>query len=530
MTFSSPVAARAYDAVVIGGGHNGLVCAAVLGATGRKVVVLEAAPVLGGAARSWEFAPGFRAPGLAHLVNRMHGAVVRALDLKRHGLSVSPGALLPTTVLAEGGTPVTLRGAYGETLSGVGEAEARSWRALRGQLLRHAGVLKPFLFRAPPDMRGPARSDLLGLAGSALAMKRLGADEMRDFLRMLLTNVADVADEHFTDDRLKGLLAFDATLGAHLGPRSPTSLLGLYYRLAGDVDGIDAAQVVPEGGIAQLASTLAAAAVANGVELRCGAPVASIALGEQGRAASVTLASGETLRARSVVSAVNPATTFLDLLGPRSLDAGFVRRLRSVRCSGNVARLHLALDRMPDIPGVDASDAAGRLVIAPSSDHVERAFNPAKYGAFSPEPVMEITFPHLAEPGLAPSGAAVLSALVQFAPYRLREGWTAGKPKFEAAILAQLERHAPGLGGLVRHAELLTPEDIEARFSIPGGHWHHGELQADQMLVSRPLFGAERYDTPVPGLFLCGAGSHPGGGLSGAPGLNAARRIIELRQ
>jgi phytoene dehydrogenase-like protein len=196
---------------------------------------------------------------------------------------------------------------------------------------------------------------------------------------------------------------------------------------------------------------------------------------------------------------------------------------------GDAAKLHLALDRVPEFLRVKPEDHRGRLVIAPSADHVERAFNPAKYGEFSLEPVMEITLPSLVDPALAPDGACVLSAIVQYAPYALKEGWAKGKPKFLKAVLAQLEAHAPGIGKTIRHAELLTPLDIETRYRIPGGHWHHGELQADQMLMSRPVFGAAGYDTPVEQLFLCGAGSHPGGGVSGAPGLNAARHIIATK-
>lgn len=270
------------------------------------------------------------------------------------------------------------------------------------------------------------------------------------------------------------------------------------------------------------------AAKAAGVSVRADAPVAKILI-DKGRATGVTLGGGEEIRARTVVSAINPQNTFLDLVGTREIDTGFVRRMKNIRMKGDAAKLHLALDRPPEFLGVDAAGHRGRLVIAPSSDHVERAFNPAKYGEFSPEPVMEITLPSLADPTLAPAGACVLSAVVQYAPYALKEGWETGKPKLLAAIMAQLEAYAPGTGKLVRHAELLTPADIEARYRMPGGHWHHGELQADQMMMSRPVFGASGYDTPIDGLFLCSAGSHPGGGISGAPGLNAARRIIEMR-
>jgi phytoene dehydrogenase-like protein len=238
------------------------------------------------------------------------------------------------------------------------------------------------------------------------------------------------------------------------------------------------------------------------------------------------LTSGEEIRAGTIVSAINPRTTFLDLVGPRAIDTGLVRKVSHIRMKGNVAKLDLALDQVPRFTGVDEASSRGRMVIALSADHVENAFNPAKYGQFSPEPVMEITLPSLSDPSLAPDGACVLSAVIQYAPYQLKEGWDAGKPRFLEAILAQIEAHGPGIGKSILHSRLLTPADIEARYLMPGGHWHHGELQADQMLMSRPVAGLGRYDTPLDGLFLCGAGSHPGGGVSGAPGLNAARRII----
>ena len=516
-----------FDAIVIGGGHNGLTAAATLAKTGRKVLVLEAAGEIGGAARPEEFAPGFRASP-AHLLNRLHPEVVKTLELEKHGLVLPKGQPAPSVALSRDGKPLTLHGAYGESLSGALGSEAAAWQKLRAQLLRYAGILKPLLTRRPPDLGNMSLMETSAFAMTGLSLRRLGKEDMRDFLRMLLMNVSDVADEHLEDDRLKGLLAFDATLGSHLGPRSPTSLLGLYYRLAGEIDGQPGAQALPAGGMGAVVAAIERAAKAAGVSIRTEAPVAKI-LVEKGRSVGVVLASGEEIRARTVVSAINPRSTFLDLVGTREIDTGFVRRIKNIRMKGDAAKLHLALDRPPEFLGVDAAGHRGRLVIAPSSDHVERAFNPAKYGEFSPEPVMEITLPSLADPTLAPDGACVVSAVVQYAPYALKEGWEAGKPRFLAAIMAQLKCYAPGIGKLVRHAELLTPADIEARYRMPGGHWHHGELQADQMLMSRPALGASGYDTPVEGLFLCGAGSHPGGGISGVPGLNAARRIIEMR-
>ncbi|WP_202332946.1 phytoene desaturase family protein [Mesorhizobium sp. L-8-3] len=523
---TSSEAAGNWDVVVIGGGHNGLVAAAVLAKTGRKVLVLEAAGEVGGAARTETFAPGFRVSSLAHILNRLHPDVVAALDLERHGLAIDRNGGAPTTVLSRQGDTLVLNGAYGESLDGATAAEAVAWRELRAQLLRYAGVLKPFLSRAAPDFAGMPLTETAALARTGLALRRLGKEDMRDFLRMLLMNVTDALDEHLTDDRLRGLLAFDAVLGSHLGPRSPTSLLGLYYRLTGEAGGTSGAQLLPKGGMGAVVKAVASAAAAAGVTARVGSPVAKIRV-EKGRAAGVTLQSGEEIRTKTVMSAINPRTTLLELVGPRMLDTGLVRKVSNIRMDGNVAKLNLALDKVPRFAGVDDAAARGRMVVARSADHVENAFNPSKYGAFSPEPVMEIILPSLSDPSLAPGGACVLSAVIQYSPYRLKEGWEAGKPKLLDAVLTEIEAHAPGLRQSVLHAELLTPDDIEARYRMPGGHWHHGELQADQMLMSRPVSGLGRYDTPIDGLFLCGAGSHPGGGVSGAPGLNAARRVVQ---
>ena len=518
-----------YDVIVIGGGHNGLVCATMLAKSGRKVLVLEAASELGGAARTEEFAPGFRVSSIAHILNRLHPEVVKALELEKHGLGFVLPEPVPSISLSANDGPLTLAGAYGESLVGASSSEQAAWKELRAQLFRYAGILKPFLSRRPPDLRGGnSLAETFALGQTALALKRLGKEDMRDFLRVILMNVADLLDEQLTDNRLKGLLAFDAVLGCHLGPRSPTSLLGLYYRLAGEIGGAPGAQLVPKGGMGEIVAAIAASAAKAGVILRTDAVVNKIRI-ENGRVSGVLLENAEEITAHTIVSAVDPSTTFLNMVGPRELDTGFVRKVKNIGNHGDAAKLHLALDRPPRFSGLDEAGHRGRLVIAPSTDHVERAFNPSKYGEFSPEPVLEVTLPSLADLSLAPDGACVLSAVVQYAPYQLREGWERGKPKFFKAIMELLERYAPGIGKLTRHVQLLTPLDIEQRYRMPGGHWHHGELQADQMLMSRPVFGAEGYATPIDGLFLCGAGSHPGGGVSGAPGLNAARRIMAMR-
>ena len=510
-----------FDAIVIGAGHNGLAAATHLAKGGRKVLVLEAASEPGGATRGRAFFPGFRSAGLAHIVNRLDAEVARDIGLDLTG----DEKLLPTTVLDGSGTAVVLHGAYGERIDGVSAEEAAGFANLRKKLIFQAGILKRFLRRPPPQIGAISLGDLSTFAATGFGLIRKGRSEGRDFLRMLLMNVADVADEYLTDDRLKGLAAFDATLGIHLGPRSPTSLLGLYYRLTGDVAGRTGGQFVPSGGMASIAPAFVRAAEKAGVTIRCGAPVGRI-LVDRGRASGVVTRDGTEIAAPVVISAVHPQTTFLRLVDPAESGTGFIRSVRNVRSYGNVAKLDLALDRVPNFEGLPAEARNGRIVLVRSMEQVETAFNPAKYGEFSPDPVMEVTLPSLADPSLAPAGGCTLSALVQYAPYRLKAGWENGKPDFLKIILETLERHAPGTGKSIVAASLMTPVDIEAEYNLPGGHWHHGELQADQLLVNRPTGAASGYTTPIEGLYLASAGAHPGGGISGLPGWNAARHIL----
>ncbi len=510
------------DAIVIGGGHNGLTAAALLAASGRKTILLEASAHLGGAARTEEIAPGFRASGPAHLVNRLDPSVIRALKLDTACLS---GKALPTAILDLAWGPALVRGAYGEVVEGVTPEEARAFAALREKLFFQASLLKRFLARTPPRLGKTSLGDMKDFALAGLSLISQGREEARDMLRMLLMNVADIADEYLSDDRLKALLAFDATLGIHLGPRSPTSLLGLYYRLTGETNGLPGAQYLPRGGIGSLARAFEDAARRAGAGLRTEAPVTRI-LSRQGRAEGVELAGGERISAPLIVAAIHPKAAFLSLAAPGEMDAGFRKQIRNIRSRGNVAKLDLALREMPRFTGVKPEDHEARIVIARNIRHVEEAFNPAKYGAYSPDPVMEITLPSLSDPSLAPQGAATLSALVQYAPYELKEGWETGKPAFLKIILDCLDRHAPGLSSTVIAARLLTPPDIEAEYRMPGGHWHHGELQVDQLLINRPVDRASSYATPMEGLYLASAGAHPGGGLSGLPGLLAARHIL----
>lgn len=508
------------DVLVIGGGTNGLACAARLASDGRKVTLIEAAEAPGGAATGWDFAPGFRSPGLAHLVNLLDRRVVQGMDLRRHGLSLAP---LASTALSATGDHLVLEGAFGARLQGdITPADRIAWEQLRETLLAFAGVLAPFKEVVPPRLARNSGAESLKLAKLGLAVRMLGKDRFREFLRMLLINVRDVLDDDLSDDRLKGLVGFDATLGSWLAPRSPNSLILLLNRLAGEVNGRPAVLAWPQGGIDSVARAMAAAATAAGVTIRTNARAETLVF-EAGQAAGVRLADGETLYARTIVSAMSPRTTFLSLVGPRNLDAGFTRRIRDQKTRGAVARLNLALSGTPDFRG---ADLRSRLVIAPDLDTVERAFNAVKYGEVPKRPVMELVLPSAHDPGFAPAGQHVLSALVQFAPHDPKAGLAAARDAMLENSLAMLEEHSPNLRGLITHAELLMPQDIEARFGMAGGNWHHGELSVEQMLFLRPLPGISRHATPIDNLCLASAGCHPGGGISGAAGWNAAGQIL----
>lgn len=510
------------DAIVIGAGVNGLACAGRLAKAGLRVQLVERSATVGGAMATREFAPGYRVSAVAHLLNQLDPRVETGLDLARHGLAWVARDLA-TTALAENGDHLVLAGVWGERLEGnVAAADRAAWAELRARLMRFAAVLAPFKAMAPPRLAANAGNDLVALAKIALKLRLLGRDDMREFLRMALINVADVVEDEIADDRLKGLIAFDATLGAHLGPRSPNTLILLLNRLASQAAGTVAGMALPQGGMGAVAAAMENAVSALGVDVRANAPVRRI-LVETDRASGVELQCGETVRARHVVSAANPKTTFLDLLGPRHFDAGFVRRIRSIRMRGGAAKLNLALSSAPDFRG---ADLRSRLVIAPSVNAVENAFNALKYNRYSDDPVIEIVVPSAHEESFAPPGCHVLSAIVQFAPRTVEEGWTAQRGGFLDRIMAMLETHAPGISGHVVAAQLLTPEDIERDYGMIGGDWHHGELAVEQMLFLRPAVGAAQYATPLAGLWLAGAGSHPGGGVSGAAGWNAAERLL----
>ena len=502
-----------YDAIVIGAGHNGLVCAAYLARAGQRVLVLEANDVVGGLAASHEFHPGFNAAP-AHHASHFAGHIAADLELAKHGATplASPSQLIGLS--ATGEHVVIEPGA----VSGVSAADSHAYSSLALLLDRFAGALEPSWARTIPRIGNNSLAEIATFAQLGLKIRRLGKTDMHEFLRMASLPARDLVDERFVSELLKAALCWDGLIGSKMAPRSPNSavLMMLYRR------GREAYET------GRLVDALAKAAAAAGADIRNSSAVSQILVepGADGlEARGVQLASGETVLASRVVSSADPKTTFIDLVGVRHLDIGFTNRIGRIRSDGLVAKLHLALSDAPRFRGVE--DASGRLLMAPSMDAIEFAFDDAKYGQCSAEPVLEVSVPSIANPELAPAGQHVLSAHVMFVPYRLKGGWTAAaRNTMRDKVMDLLEGYAPGLREQIVGSEFLAPPDIEARYRVAGGHWHHGDFAFDQMLMMRPTYEAAQYTTPLPGLWLCGAGAHPAGDLTGLAGHNAAKEIL----
>ncbi len=493
---------RSSEVIVIGGGVNGLAAATRLAREGARVTLLETAAQTGGAMAARGAAGDMP---LAHLTPGLDPRVAKGMALETRGLRFH--APLRDTALDLGGDHRTVAGGL------ASGADAAAWATLHQRLMRFASVLAPFRAMAPPRLKGGG-NDWGALMRHGLGLRAIGAREFRELLRMVLINAADVAEDELNDPLLQGLMAHDATQGAWLGPRSPNSLILYLNRLA-----MGAQMRLPVGGMGSVAKAMTEAATAAGVTIRLGARVAQIETLE-GRVTGVVLDDGARLLADHVVSAISPKATFLDLIGPRGLETGLLRATRDIRARGATARLTLRLNAAPNFRGADLQS---RMVIAPSVNAVEEAWNPVKYGEVPKRPVMEIVIPTATEPELAPDGGHVLSALVQCAPHDPAKP-KAAKTAMLKATMRVLEDYAPGLGEMVSATHFLMPWEIEAEYGL--SNWHHAELSVEQMLFNRPNHATAQYATPIAGLWLGSAGSHPGGGITGAAGWNAAGAII----
>lgn len=511
-----------YDAIIVGAGHNGLVCAAYLANSGRRVLVLEAADEVGGLASNREFHPGFWASP-AHAISHFSSKVAKDLGLTGFGFDSNPSPM-PTIAMGEDGQHVSING---DAVEGAGEDDARAFGEYQRLLQKCADALGPFWHKTMPRIGASGIAGAMTFAHVGLNIRRLGKADMREFLRIASLPARDLVDEFFTDDRLKAALCWDGLIGSKMAPRSPNSaVLVLLYRMAEASRGRYA---IPENGIRGLVDALRQAAESKGAEIRCGTKVDRILIegSEDGLTSKgVRLDDGTEIAAPLVVSATDPQRTFIDLVGVEYLDIGFTNRIRRLRCDGYVAKLHLALDGLPEFAGV--GPPYGRMIIAPTVDAIEFAFDDAKYGGCPAEPVIEMVVPSIRDVSLAPEGKHVLSAHVMYVPRKLKGGWTdTARDDIRERTIDTIARYAPGIRDQILGAEFLTPADLEARYGVSGGHWHHTEFAMDQMLMMRPTYGAAQYATPIPGLYLCSAGSHPGGDLTGAAGHNAAQEILK---
>jgi len=512
---------RAYDSVVIGGGADGLVAATVLARSGSSVLLVEAEPELGGTLREVEFAPGFRAAPLAADLGHVDAKVLRATGAALPAVAIPD----PAVVSISEGEPLMLHRSIEATVEELKRHSARdaaAWPAFSARIHALAGFLGELYRMAPPQVDARGLGDYLALARIGRKYRGLGRENMVELLRALPMPLSDMLDESFESERLKGALAAIGVADLCQGPASGGTALNFLHRRVGAAPGVFGDRLRLQAGGGALIAALALRARAASVTIETSTEARQLLVNED-RVTGLRLASGEEIRCHSVVSSLDPRHSLLELLDPVHLDPEFIGAIRNIRYRGVTSIVLLALDGLPEFPGI-VTAPAGAILFAPSVRHVERAFDASKYGRSSEEPVVELRFPSLMQANLAPAGRQVATLRVQYTPYRLRDGdWnTTGDAMADGAI-ALVERHVPGFATRITHRDVLTPVDIEARFGLREGAVSRGELALDQMLFMRPVASASRYAMPVPGLYLCGAGTHPGRGIPGLSGLHAAR-------
>jgi phytoene dehydrogenase-like protein len=533
-------ATPAYDAIVIGGGHNGLVCATYLARGGMRTLLLEQRERVGGALITAEIVPGAHVPLLAHTVGRLAPAVMRELGLARHGLRLVQPAALLTSVHPEG-PGLTLWTEPGRTAAGLRHVDGRdaeAWPAFDAEVRDLASVLWRLMLMLPPDLRRADPDVLAGGVRLGWRYRRLTTATARQSTRVLPQSVADFLADRLASDALRAAVATRAIRHTAMGPRMAGTTAVMLADSAGNAGGAAGETVYARGGPGALAEALLQAALAAGVTVRTGARVTAVR-DQGGSATGVALADGEEIRATVVVSGLPPRTTLADLVDPGSLGSELRAEVQNLRDRGVTAKVNLALAGLPVFRGLDGDEAAlrlrGRIVVAPSIGYLDRAADAAKYGRISEAPWLEATIPSLVDPLLVDGAQAagvrhVMSVLLQSAPYGLRDGaWDGQREALAELVEGTLETVAPGFSRLVVARQVLTPLDLERDHGLVGGHPFHLEPGLDQWFAWRPLWGYAQYRMPLSGLYLCGAGAHPGGGITGLPGRAAARIVLADR-
>jgi phytoene dehydrogenase-like protein len=534
--------AERYDAVIIGGGHNGLVSAAYLARAGMKTLVLEQRHVLGGAAVTEEIFPGFRFSVFSYVVSLLRPEIIRELQLPKHGLDILPldGTFTP---LHEGDGPTPGGGDYlwrvndhGRTIRELrrwSKSDAEAYEEYGQLMVEMARFIKPILAITPPDLTSLDPRPLMPLAGLARTFQQLPERQQAVFVQLMTMSAADFLDQWFETDPLKATMAASGIIGTYQGVRSPGTAYVLLHHYMGEIDGAFRAWGIPKGGTGGVSNAIASAARALGAEIRTEAPVARIIV-KNGRATGVALEDGEEIEARDVLSSVDSRRTFLGLVEPGTLEPEFEEDVRRFKFRGSSGKVNLAVDRLPDftcLPG-EGEHLRGAISFSPSLDDMERAYDDAKYGHFSKEPYIDMIIPTLVDPSMAPPGKHVISCFVQYAPYKLapeRGTWDDQREAFGDAVIDRIAEFAPNIRDVILHRNVQTPLDIERTTGLSEGNIFQGELSLEQLFFNRPVPGYARFRTPIRDLWLCGSATHPGGGIMGANGRIAAMEVLRAR-
>lgn len=518
-----------YDAIIIGAGHNGLVAAAYLARAGKKILLLERRSIIGGIAITEEIFPGFKIPTCAHLIGSFSKTILSDLELERQGLELLPLNPLLFAPAPEGNGLVIPRelSNAAQQIARYSKADADRFQPFC-ELFKRLSEFLATLYQAPlPNKANPNHFHLAKFLELAWKFHRLGEKEMHEFLRILPMSIADLLNEWFESELLKGALAGRAMLASFIGPRQQGSAFNFLHHQLGESNGALPRTGFVRGGIGRLTEALNAAAKSSGAELRSAAEVTKIIIAN-GLATGVVLKSGEEIQAERIVSSVDVKQTLLGLIEPTALDPHFLLQVKNIRSRGTVAKINLALDGLPKFSSVGQAALGGIIHIGPSLDYLERASDDAKYGRFSKRPFLEITIPSIADPSLAPNAKHVVSVWMQSAPYRLRESnWYAEREALGDAVVQTIEEYAPGFINRILHRQVLTPLDLEETYGVTQGHLYHAEMALDQVFFMRPIPGWAAYQTPIDNLHLCGSGTHPGGGITGFPGYYAAREVLK---
>ena len=524
--------AEARDIIIVGGGHNGLVAAFYLAKAGFKPLVLERRSLVGGAAITEEFHPGFRCSTLAHSAGPLRADVVRDMQLERRGLKITKPDVSTVSLLADGRALVL----YSDVKKAAQEItqwsakDATGYADFATALGKISKVIGEALLLTPPNIDEPSSGDLWGMLKTGRSIRNLGKKDLYRVLRWGPMAVADLVAEFFDTEPLRATIAARGIFGTFLGPWSAGSALVLLLRAAADATPTGSVQF-PTGGVGAITTAMAAAAKEAGAEIRTDAAVVEIRV-KDGAATGVVLSSGEEIPAKALVSNADPKRTLMRLVDPIHLPPDFVQKMKNYRSFGTVAKINLALSALPEFTALKARAEdnllQGRLQISPEIDYLERAFDESKYGNFSRKPYLEIAFPSLSDPSLAPPGQHVMSIYMQYAPYKLKDGdWESQRKALGETVVKTIAQYAPNLPQSILRHQIITPKDLEDIYGLTGGHIFHGELALDQFFTMRPLLDWARYRTPIERLFLCGSGTHPGIGLTGGSGANAAREIIK---